>query len=220
MYPHRIRLRGPWEYRGEESASPRRITMPCRWRDLGVEASTVRVQCQRRFGLPRQLDPYERVWLVFETATAIQSVDLNAHLLARGTATSCEFDVTEFLRDRNLLTLEVSNPGEDAPLWEEVALEIRCQAFLRGLRIVVMPGAEQAILSVRGEVVGEAPPPLDLYVLHENRTILYALVAAGQSFAVESEPLPRDQIKRDAVLRVDLVCGAVIWHTLEVQPTV
>jgi hypothetical protein len=215
MYPHRIRLRGPWECEAEGPGDARRITMPCRWRDLGLNAATEYARCRRRFGLPRQLDPHERVWLVFENAAAVQGVDLNGHTFTNGT-TTCEFEVTELLRDRNFLTLVVRNPGNDTHLWEEVALEVRCQAFLRNLRVTLRLKGDQETLSVSGEVVGEASSPLELYVLHENRTILYGPVPAGQRFAVESEPFSRGRIGHDAQLRVELVCGAVVWHTLEV----
>ena len=44
MYPHRIRLRGPWECQPlaragdvpEPSRPPFRVTMPCRWREAGL----------------------------------------------------------------------------------------------------------------------------------------------------------------------------------------
>ncbi len=217
MYPHRIRLRGPWECGAEGTGDARRLTMPCRWRDLGLDAVVRQARCRRRFGLPRQLDSHERVWLVFENAIAVQGVDLNGHPLPVRTATIGEFEITELLQGRNLLTLDVRDPGNDAPLWEEVALEVRCQAFLRNLCVTLQPKGDRETVSVTGEVVGEASSPLELYVLHENRTLLYAAVAAGQRFEVESEPLPQGQIERSTQLRVDLVCGAVVWHTVEVQ---
>src|SRR5262245_40687441 len=40
MYPHRIRLRGPWEYKPvsgpDPLPAPGRMTMPCRWKDQGL----------------------------------------------------------------------------------------------------------------------------------------------------------------------------------------
>src|SRR2546423_196049 len=41
MYPHRIRLRGPWECEPLESAGgtlppPSRVTMPCHWHETGL----------------------------------------------------------------------------------------------------------------------------------------------------------------------------------------
>src|SRR3954447_2875132 len=52
MYPHRIRLRGPWECRTEPGAAPRRMTMPCRADELPAPT----VYLQRRFGYPGRLD--------------------------------------------------------------------------------------------------------------------------------------------------------------------
>ena len=67
-YPHRIRLRGPWECepleRGRPARPPpRRMTLPCRWADGGLKDFSGRVRFRRRFGYPGQIDAYERVWL-------------------------------------------------------------------------------------------------------------------------------------------------------------
>jgi hypothetical protein len=53
---------------------------------------------------------------------------LNGSLLGRheGADEPFEFEVTNLLRDRNELIVEVESPTGDGGLWGEVALEIRC----------------------------------------------------------------------------------------------
>src|SRR4051794_25868944 len=65
-YPHRIRLRGPWECErigispsspallpeGEGSDSPWRVLMPCGWIDAGLDGYRGTAQFTRKFGYP------------------------------------------------------------------------------------------------------------------------------------------------------------------------
>src|SRR5437899_1464659 len=118
MYPHRIRLRGPWECeplaRAVKQAGglewvtqalppPCRMTVPCRWGEGGLGDFAGRVRFRRRFGSPRQLDPHELVWLTFAGADASAEVTLNDRFLGRQEQASepFEFDVTGLLRERN-----------------------------------------------------------------------------------------------------------------------
>ena len=71
MYPHRIRLRGPWDCeplaRLAPGASdgalppPGRMTLPCRWAEGGLTDFAGRVRFRRRFGYPGRIDAHERV---------------------------------------------------------------------------------------------------------------------------------------------------------------
>ncbi len=144
MYPHRIRLRGPWEceplvrfttssegqveIRTDNLPPPRRMTMPCRWNEGGLIDFAGRVRFRRRFGYPGRIDSDERVWLTLAGADAIAEVSLNGRFLGRheGAEEPFEFDVTILLQDRNELTVEVESPTAQGGLWGEVALEIRC----------------------------------------------------------------------------------------------
>src|SRR6516165_12149416 len=97
MYPHRIRLRGPWEYEPlahkvqraggrievlEQQLPPAgKMTLPCRWSEGGLPGFAGRVRFCRRFGLPRRLDAHERVWLTFAGVEASADVWLNGQLL-------------------------------------------------------------------------------------------------------------------------------------------
>jgi hypothetical protein len=174
MYPHRIRLAGPWEC----DLLGRRVTMPCRWRDCGLRDFTGTVRFARRFGYPGRIDDYERVWLTFAGVAGRAAICLNGTTLGSCDG-PCEFEVTRLLRERNLLQVDIEGSGGDAGLWGEVALEVRRTAFLRDLRVT----ANDA-LHVSGEVAGAAEGPLELYVICERRIVAYAAVEAGKPFQV------------------------------------
>jgi hypothetical protein len=217
MYPHRIRLRGPWECEpltGEPLPPPCRVTMPCRWRESGLGEYAGRVRCRRRFGLPRQIDPHERIWLTFAGIADIADLSLNRQLLGQAVRGPypLEYEITALLLPRNELIVEVAAPDGDGGLWGEVALEIRATAYLRNVRLT----NEGAKLSVAGEVVGVAERPLDFYVLVNNATVHYSTITAseaGQPFAVVAE-LPENLPPGPVEVRVELVNGAVVWYAV------
>jgi beta-galactosidase/beta-glucuronidase len=209
MYPHRIRLRGPWEC----EPPGQRITMPCRWRDtvLGEFAGVVR--CRRRFGLPRQIDTHERLWLTFDGLSDAGRISLNGNLLGKhGGAAPLRFEVTGLLQERNELLVEVESSDGEGGLWGEVALEITCSAYLRNL-CVRQSGEGQAVqLHVTGEVAGTADRPLDLYLLLDNRTMAYQAVEPGRSFTLTSELIGEHENVAAGEVRVELVNGGSLWY--------
>lgn len=237
MYPHRIRLRGPWEcepvVRAGKHADgsidrverglppPCRMVMPCRWAEGGLADFAGRVRFRRRFGLPRRLDPEEAVWLTFAGVEGAALVTLNGRLLGRHEPASepFEFEVTGTLQERNELIVDVEALAGNGGLWGEVALEIRCAAYLRGIRV----RRESAKLRVQGEVVGKSDQPLDLYLLLDRSTIAYRTIqptAAGESFDIVHEvSIAAEQDRtfersKDREVQIDLVHGAVIWYTV------
>jgi hypothetical protein len=240
MYPHRIRLRGPWECeplaRTVELAGgpiervapalppPCRMILPCRWGEGGLADFAGRVRFRRRFGRPRQLDPHETVWLTFAGADAVAEVTLNGRFLGRHEQASepFEFEVTGLLQERNDLVVDAEAPVGNGGLWGEVALEVRCSAFLRGVRAWPEIAAETVRLHIQGEVVGTCDRPLELYVLLDRSTIAYRTIqpaVGGQAFDTLYEEKAadwRDRFRRsgnDHEVRIDLVNGAVIWYT-------
>jgi hypothetical protein len=224
MYPHRIRLRGPWECAPLDAAvalPPRRVTMPCRWGESGLDAFNGRVRCLRRFGMPRTIDAHERVWLTFAGADARAAVWLNGHFLGRheGAADAFEFEITNLLQPRNELRVEVEGPAETGGLWGEVALEVRCTAFVRGVRIRAAGSGASVRLHVAGEIVGTAERPLDVYLLLDGATVAYGVFPAGSPFHLDSDELATERWQAPAthVARLDLVNGASIWYQIE-QP--
>jgi hypothetical protein len=214
MYPHRIRLRGPWEYEplapeqeGSARASSRRVNMPCRFSDLGLEHGVRRVLLRRRFGYPGRIDAHERIWLTFADIAGNAELRLNGQALGHVDPGAFEIEVTSLLRDRNVLEvcLELSNP--DTNLWDEMALEIRCSAFLQG----VTARRDGGRLLVRGEVVGTCARPLDLYLLINGVNADHQMIEAGKAFQfVTDQP-----VTPASIIRVELVDAASVWHTVE-----
>ena len=141
MYPHRIRLRGPWKCEplarfvfGDDGQkqeittnlpAPRKMTMPCRWSEGGLSDFSGRVRFRRHFGYPGRIDEHERIWLTFAGVEQKAEIWLNDQFLGRQEGTnSVEFDVTELLANRNDLRVDVEGEAETGGL-REVALEIR-----------------------------------------------------------------------------------------------
>ncbi len=181
MYPHRIRLRGPWEQ--DTPDGPRRVNLPGPFPEG-------RFPLRRRFGYPGRIDAYERVWLVVAGLTRPADVSLNGTPLA---GFAGEADVTHLLRPRNELAI-VTDAG-----WEEAALEVRATAYLRD---VVMADGR-----VTGRVAGEAPMALDLYLLAGRGTASYISIRP----APEGTPFALEAGQAEGPFRVELVCGAAVW---------
>ena len=122
--PHRIRLRGPWEVRpAEPGGTPGRMTIPNTLRDGGWPGFRGRVAFVRAFGKPTNLEAHERVWLVFEGVRGSATATLNGEPL--GTITSStRFDVTERLRDRNELLVEIDATDDSCGITGDVLIEI------------------------------------------------------------------------------------------------
>src|SRR5438067_12491607 len=186
MYPHRIRLRGPWDV--ESPAQPESAPARVNWGEHGLTGFAGRVRFRRRFGVPQRIDAHERVWIT-GAATGAAEVWLNDVCLGRHDrpGTPFEIEVRFPLRDRNELVIEVESATPDGGLTGEVALEIRCTAYLRGVEAAVRPSGARVALTVAGEVVGECDRPLDLYVLLNDRNVAYQSVVArpaGEPFDV------------------------------------
>ncbi len=215
-YPHRIRLRGPWECEPLSGgpAPPRRVTMPCRWGDGGLPGFAGRVRFVRRFGFPGRIDDYERVWLTFAGAEGTVAVSLNGQRLGGHEGVGpFEFDVTGRLGPRNELAAEVEAPSDRGGLWGEVALEVRRTAYLRGVRAWFDIAART--VRAAGEVVGSAARPLELYVLLSGKTVVYATIwpeEQGRAFEVASEALEEP----GGAVRVELIDGATVWYAVDV----
>jgi len=210
MYPHRIRLRGPWQWEPLELRGPgplpgpQRVTMPCRLADGGFAGFAGRVRMTRKFGYPGRIDADERVWLTIDGVEGQASITLNGQLLAANQQVACDFDVTGLLGPRNSLEVELDAANDHAGLWGEVALEVRCSAYLDQLK-VTQTGAG---LRVEGMVAGTAPNVLELYVMVDRRHAHYQKIAASDVFRVD---LPQS----GKIVRVELVNVSAIWYAAE-----
>jgi hypothetical protein len=169
------------------------------------------VRYLRRFGLPRQIDAHERVWLTVQGLVSAAHLTINGRRLEGG----AEFDVTADLGERNELQVEIENDDLVAGPWEEIALEIRCTAFLRNVQIGLRHEAGVPLLEATGEVVGDAPELLELYLLLDRSTVAYAPVKIG-AFHLEARDLEVDW-KLAYLARVELVAGGVVFYEFEQQ---
>lgn len=213
MYPHRIRLRGPWECK-PAGLEPRRVTMPCRWADAGLAGFRGVARFTRKFGYPGKADPeFEHLWLTCDGCTVCIEVYLNGKLLAEKPAETFAFDITSLMAERNQLEIAIDGQSDDAGLWGEIALEIRKDAYLANVRLMTMTGSESCP-TIIGDVVGVAPQPLELYTLLDNRNADYQAITpspAGTPFRVELSNIP----STCQVARVELVHISSIWYTVE-----
>ena len=92
---------------------------------------------RRRFGRPTNLEPHERVFLVFDGIGGAARVTLNDRCLGTIDAENetAEFDVTGLLNWRNQMTVEIEfdparSRGRPGGLWAPVVLEIRWESEL------------------------------------------------------------------------------------------
>lgn len=160
MYPHRIRLRGPWQCEPLDAARRRH---------------------RRHFGYPGRIDDYERVWLTATGLTGHADVTLNSQPLGPAHPTGFEYDITPLLQARNAVLIDV----DEGVRWDEVALEVRRTAFLRAVAVVLKDGR----LHIDGEIAGSAEKPLELYAVVDRRTAAYGKASAGDRFSLVSDPI-------------------------------
>ena len=199
-----------------------------------------RVAFRRRFGYPGRIDGHERVWLTFEGVSSEATIRLNDRVLGQHRCPvlppqrqgiegeAFEFEVTPLLRTRNELVVEVDGTEKHGGLWGEVALEVRCTAFLRELRHIASLTGDRAELRVTGKIVGAADRPLELYLVLDRSVAAYQVVSAAAegtpfeivvpdvSLEMRSGPERRP---RAAVVQVDLVNGASVWYTNAAEVT-
>lgn len=219
LYPHRIRLRGPWECvplevrGGGMLPVARRITMPGRFVDHGLASFAGRVRFERRFGYPGTIDEHERVWITCAGFDGMAEVVFNEHSLAKDLVGPFAFDVTSILKPHNRLGVTIEAELESGGLWGEVALEIRCTAYLRDVQA---RRRDHGGIEVAGVVAGTCERALELYVMIDGAQAHYQLIEArpdGTPFRFELPPRdPPNQL-----VRVDLVNVSTVWYAWE-QP--
>ena len=119
MASHRINLRGPWDFTWQQdSADPAdqpavskagTATMPREWTALfGDVAGTA--QFRRKFHRPTNLDPHERVLIVFTELRGTGNVRLNESPLGEFNADGglVDFEITTAMKPFNELIVDVS----------------------------------------------------------------------------------------------------------------
>ncbi|MCI0681625.1 MAG: hypothetical protein L0Y71_05945 [Gemmataceae bacterium] len=216
-YPHRIRLRGPWECEPLEALgggvlpAPRRVTLPGSWGDLGLPGFAGRVRFVRKFGYPGRIDDYERVWLVGDGMEGVATLRLNDTVLATDQRAPFAVEVTPLLKRHNCLKITVSADSDRGGLWGNVALEIRCSAYLHDVHVRQLVDGS---LEVTGAVTGTCDQPLELYGLADQAHAHYQQIEPRPEGAPFRMVLPpRDPPIQ--LLRVDIVRVSKIWGTWE-----
>lgn len=225
-YPHRIRLRGPWDYEPLARAAgdrrplplPGRVTMPARWRDGGLSDFAGRVRFRRRFGYPGRIDAGEHVWLTGRAVAGGGAVALNdVPLLPAVGPEPWEVEVTAHLCERNELVIDVDG-GSDGGLPGEVALEVRALAYLRGVAARVQDGQ----VVVTGAVVGTCNELLELYLVADRSPAGYQPLqppALPARFELSTPARHADGSAVGTVV-VELVRGAVRWYRVAIDLSV
>jgi hypothetical protein len=209
MYPHRIRLLGPWECEPlAPPLPPCRFVPPARLRDAGLADIVGVVRLTRRFGYPGRIDSYEHVWLTFAEIAGSADITLNDHAVASAVTGTAEFEITPLLASRNRLDVVLCADSDAAGLPGEIALEVRRDAFLR--QVAAHADSDGAV-HVTGRVCGSSVRPLEVYLLADGQHAAYSLVAADRPVALTFR---MDRVPQ--TVRVELVCVAECWHAAEV----
>ena len=213
MYPHRIRLRGPWECEpiGIDAPAARRVTMPARWAETGLAGYRGLARFIRNFGYPGKADPeLEHIWLTCDGCSGCREVRLNGTLLVQSPGETFAVDATSFMSARNQLEVVIQGDTDDAGLWGEVALEMRKDAYLAEVTVQ----RYSTSLVVNGKVVGMAPSPLELYTLVDRHHVDYRTIQPteqGTPFHIELT----DISPGTKTVRIELIHISAIWYVVE-----
>ncbi len=219
-YPHRIRLRGPWDFvtlpadpASVAQAKQGRASLPCTLSEAGLAGYSGPVRFTRRFGSPRTLDHLEHVWLVFHARAISTQIKLNDIKLAEFQGAG-EFAVeaTGLLGERNLLEVSLHAADDRDGLTGETWLEIRRAAYLRGATVKRLADSR---IQAAFELAGKVEAGLELYLLASGRTLVYwrATEAVEQAVSLISEETVAAEI---AEARLELVQGGVVWYGLDI----
>lgn len=196
---------------GQTLPPPRRVVMPCDWAEARLAGHAVRARFTRRFGYPGRIDEYERVWLIGERLDGTADIALNGRELAQGHTGPFAFEVTSWLGQRNQLDIVIENEEGSGGLTGDVALEIRCTAYLDRM---TASRDEAGTVTIDGAVVGTADGPLEVYVLTDGRHAHYQKIeasAAGTPLHITIGPHDPPVAR----VRVELINVAEVWYAWE-----
>lgn len=208
MYPHMIRLRGPWELAVEGALSTDRVQLPSGWPAWQAAHPGESITMTRSFGAPRSLDADETVWLVWR-GDGLKSASLNGRPLDGFVedAGALEVEIGSRLQRRNELTAVTT--GVRAP---DVALVFRGPMFLRGVVLDPTRGL------VSGRVVGDARRKAELQLLASGKCVDRAVVQGGEDFRFDLRvEIPVGLPVREVpVWSLELFEGANRWYSVNV----
>lgn len=110
MYPHVIRLRGPWQIECIDTPNAPRspMSIPGLWRDIGLADYCGPAKLLRQFHWTAKLEADEAVWLVVDQCVGAANVLVNGQLVGSTNSPWLEFrfDITHLLKPTNALTIE------------------------------------------------------------------------------------------------------------------
>jgi hypothetical protein len=208
MYPHRIRLRGPWEATNADG-STQRVDLPGGWHQFISGGDTIPKLVRRRFGLPRTLDPDEHVFLMCRFDGRL-SCELNEQPinLDHASGDDAEWNVTRLLQARNVVAMSFW-PGHRELDPPEVSLEIRGPVYLQD--VSATPNGWV------GQVIGEDRPHLELHLLARGRAIFRIAVKTNERFVIPFPvELPDGSYSPLAPLwQLELIELANRWYSVE-----
>jgi hypothetical protein len=119
--------------------------------------------------------------------------------------------VTRLLAARNRLDVVLSAKAPSAGLTDEIALEVRRDAFLRDVAALWGP---DGMVHVKGFVAGSCDGPLEIYILADGRNVHYCLVEASEGGTVFTASCAVDA--RPRMVQVELIRVAERWDAVEV----
>lgn len=228
MYPHRIRLRGPWQIEPHAESGnavpPFTVSMPCTWSEMGLGSFRGMVRLRRSFGMPRRLDSWERIWLTGADVHWQTDVFLNDEQL--GTIVACgqpiSLEITGKLRERNEVCLVTQLDVPGATVGHDLALEIRAAAWLDQVHSQLTLADAQSELTIRGRAYGASPTPVDAFVIvgrHVAHQTRVEPTESGRHFEWKFTLTASDTVHAEhGLISVELVQGSAIWYRIEQRP--
>jgi hypothetical protein len=215
MYPHRIRLRGPWDTKftsSEGRVTEARINLPATWAALSRDIVGP-IQLVRNFGRPRELDADEHVWLIWSDVSQTGNLWFNGNLVLDAMPKGGAFDVTSLIEGRNELTIEIGSPGSPNARLGDFALEVRGMVYLEEVQFV-REGSQ-----VQGVVRGEPVQNLELYLLLFGETVHRQLIEASPKGVLFCIPCPRPSAVPETSefppIRLELIAGSNLWWRVD-----
>lgn len=218
MYPHRMRLHGPWKCQPLEAGEhdrtlpqDREVPMPGRIREQGLMRFFGLILFQRSFGKPRQIDDWERVWLTFDRIDGSADIRLNGQWLMRKQSGKVAHDITSLLGERNRLEVYLNALSDEEGITGEVALEVRARAYLED---VLAKRGEDGSIQVNGKLRGDCADMLELYAILDRRNVHYLTLNCGSEGVSFAFTIPADEAKGNG-LRIELVNRSQVWYVAE-----
>jgi hypothetical protein len=195
LYPHPIHLRGAWDSEvGGEGASPHGC-----------------IRYRRTFHRPSNLDPHERLWLVWEGAAAGGQMACNGQILGPLAGTRTAYEITPLLATQNQVAIEFESSS--APLGD-VRLEVREQQYLDQWRLWLQRTERGLQLELQGWVAGEPyDGALELVVRGPEEEWMYAPVTVGSVVSLTAMIPGTSDLPGQVEAEIRLIRGGVrVWE--------